>query len=92
MEKIIMAIAIAALAATARGETINFDKDRPGALPVSRRDSRVFTCIRKEACWFCHLEREGHLAHQDHHPKPKREAMRNAALADSCRHRKNQQR
>ena len=34
MEKIIMAIAIAALAASARGEKINFDKDRPGALPT----------------------------------------------------------
>ena len=29
-----MAIAFAALAATAHGETINFDKDRPGALPT----------------------------------------------------------
>ena len=29
-----MAIAFAALVATAHGVTINFDKDRPGALPT----------------------------------------------------------
>ena len=34
MEKIIMGIAIAALAASAQGETVNFDKERPGTLPA----------------------------------------------------------
>jgi hypothetical protein len=34
MEKIIMGIAIAALAASAQGEIVNFDKDSPGKLPA----------------------------------------------------------
>jgi len=33
MEKIIMSIALAALAANARGETVNFDNERPGVHP-----------------------------------------------------------
>ena len=33
MEKMIMGIAIAALAASAQGETVNFDKERQGTLP-----------------------------------------------------------
>jgi len=34
MEKMIMAMAIAALTAAAHGETVSFDKERPGALPA----------------------------------------------------------
>ena len=34
MENMIMGIAIAALAASANGETVNFDKERPGTLPA----------------------------------------------------------
>ena len=34
MEKVIMGIAIAALAASVHGETIDFDNDRPGTLPA----------------------------------------------------------
>src|SRR5258706_11940238 len=33
MEKMIMGIVIAAVAANAQGETVNFDKERPGTLP-----------------------------------------------------------
>ena len=33
MEKLLMGIAMAAVSAGANGETVNFDNDKPGALP-----------------------------------------------------------